>query len=203
MGTIDARKMNDFAHSWQSGLGVLEEGQQVKIAVVQDPREPETDSYDAGDSNKMSNEVKDSLEELVSEAGVGASTTEEGVVIRLDESVLFDSGVAAINKNAFSVLSAVIGVIGKISSPVRVEGHTDNIPIRTDRFPSNWELSVARAVNVVKHFVERGGILPQRLSVAGYGDSRPLVPNDTFENRARNRRVEIILLIKEGNQNVN
>jgi chemotaxis protein MotB len=80
---------------------------------------------------------------------------------------------------------------------VRVEGHTDNVPIHTNRFPSNWELSIARAVSVVKYFVDVGNINPQRLSAVGYGESRPLVPNSSAANLAKNRRVEIVLATED------
>ena len=76
---------------------------------------------------------------------------------------------------------------------VRIEGHTDNVAIRSGRFPSNWDLSIVRAVHVVKYFIDAGKIAPQRLSAVGYGESKPLYPNDSPANREKNRRVEIIL----------
>ena len=88
-------------------------------------------------------------------------------------------------------------MIKKTKYYVRVEGHTDDTPINTKRFPSNWELSTARAVNVVKHFVESGKVVPQRMSAAGYGESKPLFSNDTRDHKARNRRVEITLIKEE------
>jgi chemotaxis protein MotB len=78
--------------------------------------------------------------------------------------------------------------------PIRVEGHTDNVPIHTKRFPSNWELSTIRAVNVLKYFANEGRIDPRRLSAVGYGESKPLVANNSPRDRAKNRRVEIVLL---------
>jgi chemotaxis protein MotB len=80
---------------------------------------------------------------------------------------------------------------------IRVEGHTDSDPIRTERFPSNWELSTARAVNMLKHLANAGKIRAERLSAAGYGESKPLFPNDTKANKAKNRRVEIVLIMEE------
>ena len=78
-----------------------------------------------------------------------------------------------------------------------MEGHSDDQPIRSGNYPSNWDLSIRRAVSVVRLFVESGGIPPERLSAVGYGDSRPVVPNDSHDHRARNRRVEIIMMIEE------
>ena len=87
----------------------------------------------------------------------------------------------------------VSSIIRRFNRNIRVEGHTDNRPIATGRYPSNWELSTARATQVVKYLIDPGGIVPSRLSAAGYGDSKPRVDNDTVENRSKNRRVEIIL----------
>ena len=88
-------------------------------------------------------------------------------------------------------------MIQKTSNHVRVEGHTDNVPINTKRFPSNWELSTSRAVNVIKYFIRQRKVKPQRLSAVGYGESKPVFSNDTPENRARNRRVEIVIVTKD------
>ncbi|HHW18203.1 MAG TPA: OmpA family protein, partial [Firmicutes bacterium] len=79
-------------------------------------------------------------------------------------------------------------------NPIRVEGHTDNWPISTDKFPSNWELSTARATNVVRFLIEEAGIQPERLQAAGYGEYHPIDSNDTPEGRQRNRRVDVILM---------
>ena len=107
--------------------------------------------------------------------------------------LLFDFGKADINPGGLAFLDKMATLIHKIPHPVRVEGHTDNVPIHTARFPSNWELSIARAVSVVKYIAGSGKINPQRLSAVGYGETRPLVPNDSAVHRTRNRRVEIVI----------
>ncbi len=119
---------------------------------------------------------------------------ERGLVIRLTGRALFDFGKANIRKDAIPILNEVIKALKKVPNQVAVEGHTDNIPIHTKEFPSNWELSVARATRVVRYFIEVGKISPKRLRAAGYGEYRPLYPNDTPEHRALNRRVEIVIL---------
>jgi chemotaxis protein MotB len=81
--------------------------------------------------------------------------------------------------------------------PVRIEGHTDNVPIHTERFASNWELSTLRATTVVRFFIDRAGVAPERLSAAGYAEYFPRVPNDSDANRAMNRRVDIVILTAE------
>jgi chemotaxis protein MotB len=92
------------------------------------------------------------------------------------------------------VLKQIGNSFKNFEGSVLVEGHTDNLPIDTERFPSNWELSTARAVSVVRYLTEEVGINPVNLSAVGYGDTKPRVPNDTPENRRKNRRVKIILV---------
>jgi len=125
---------------------------------------------------------------------IDASISKNGVTINLEGSVAFEPGIADINPRVFPALKGIGKLINKIPNAVRVEGHSDNIPISTPKFPSNWELSIARAVNVTKYLIEHANVSPLRLSAAGYGDSKPLIPNDTAKHRAKNRRVEIVLL---------
>ncbi|GAJ13378.1 unnamed protein product [marine sediment metagenome] len=119
----------------------------------------------------------------------------------MEEKLLYRSGSAKIEAKSFQSLNALCSVLQSTDYFIRVEGHTDNIPINNPEFPSNWELSTARAVNIVKYFVSEGDISPERLSAAGYADSKPVVPNVSKGNRAQNRRVEIILEFKEGKEN--
>jgi chemotaxis protein MotB len=114
--------------------------------------------------------------------------------MRLTDRALFEVGVAAISPQAFPLLKKVGETISRADFEVRIEGHSDDLPIKTAQFPSNWELSTARAVNVLRYFIETGTISSQRLSAAGFGEFQPLVPNDSIEHRAQNRRVEIIFL---------
>ena len=129
-----------------------------------------------------------------------AKVIEEGVSVRLKEKLFFKTGMAEIEKKNYPSLKKLCSILQKTDCQIRVEGHTDDIPIDTKRFPSNWELSVARAVNVVKYFISKGNISPERLSAAGYGDSRPIYPNVSDHNRELNRRVEIILTLKKINK---
>ncbi|HUV49847.1 MAG TPA: OmpA family protein [Anaerolineae bacterium] len=126
-----------------------------------------------------------------------AKVIKEGVRVTLVEKLLFEAGTAEIEEKNRPALKSLCSIFQKTDSLIRVEGHTDDIPINTPGFPSNWELSTARAVNVIKYFISQGGILPERLSAAGYGDSKPLLPNVSDHNRDINRRVEVILALKE------
>jgi len=121
----------------------------------------------------------------------------EGVRLRLPEPVLFDLGQAALKPAAALALHDIAKGLAKFPNMIVVEGHTDNLPIKHGPFKSNWELSEARAENVVNHLVQVEGIPPHRLAVAGFGEFWPFVPNETPEKRALNRRIDILVLIDE------
>lgn len=120
---------------------------------------------------------------------------ERGIVITvLTDQFLFDKGQADLRPKFLWILDLVAKEIKKVPNAVRIEGHTDDLPIHTARFPSNWELSTARATNVLRYFLDHDGLPPNRLSAAGYADTRPIMPDDTEAHRARNRRVDIVIL---------
>jgi chemotaxis protein MotB len=116
-----------------------------------------------------------------------------GLVVSIHEAGSFALGKADLSPLAREVLDEIADALLEVGNFVRVEGHTDNIPIHTERYESNWELSTARATNVVAHLLAHH-VQPERLSAAGYGEFHPRVPNDTDENRARNRRMDIVVL---------
>jgi chemotaxis protein MotB len=143
-------------------------------------------------------ETEDRREEIIRRAGsvegVDAYLLEGGVSLVLGESLLYKSGSAEIiHKNALTQLGAVLRAT---PGQIRIEGHTDSVPIVNGLFPSNWELSTQRAVNVVKFLVAECGMDPTVFSAAGYGDSKPVATNETPEGRSLNRRVNIILSLK-------
>lgn len=118
--------------------------------------------------------------------------TPKGVIMTLSEKMLFTSGSATLSSPSHSQLRKIASVIKWAGVPVEIEGHTDNVPIQTAAFPSNWELSTARAVNVLRFLTETQQVDRQRISAVGLSQYHPLVPNTTDENRYKNRRVEII-----------
>jgi len=129
------------------------------------------------------------------EGTMNAKVIKEGVSVILGEKLLFKTGMAEIEKRKYPVLNALSSILKKTDCQIRVEGHTDDVPIDRKLFSSNWELSVARAANVVKYFIFEGSILPERLSVASYADSKPLFPNVSDHNRELNRRVAVLLIL--------
>lgn len=142
---------------------------------------------------KMKNMAKDIMEALaplVREGKVRVLETSRGVTIEIADSALFSVGQAVLNIESTRALRAVADVIATSDFPVTVEGHTDNVPIKTAQFPSNWELSAVRATTVLRIFAD-AGVPADRLTAIGYGETRPVEPNDSIEGRARNRRVSI------------
>jgi chemotaxis protein MotB len=117
-----------------------------------------------------------------------------GIVIRVMDRAFFDEGKAELKERAKGALDKIVPIIKGAHNHISIEGHTDNVPINTHDFKSNWELSVRRSTEVVRYFVERHGFPPERISASGYAEYRPIVDNDTAENRALNRRIEIIIM---------
>lgn len=121
-----------------------------------------------------------------------------GLVVSLREAAFFASGDDAVHPASLGSLAKVAGVIRELPNPVRLEGHTDSLPIHNSRFRSNWELSAARAIAVLELLRQRFGIPPERMTVGGYAENAPVDTNDTEEGRAHNRRVDVVVLSAEG-----
>ena len=135
-------------------------------------------------------EITDALAPLVQQGQVRVTEGALGITVEINASVLFDSGEARLQIPAIRALTAVGQILATTDFPITVEGHTDNAPINTPLFPSNWELSGARAASVVRLFVDTG-VDPRRLTTSGYADQRPIADNATVDGRQRNRRVAI------------
>jgi chemotaxis protein MotB len=142
-------------------------------------------------------ETVEQVEKFVKESGLADSMAidraADRLVIRMKSAILFTEAHATLTPEAERVLAGLAPVLARAPSRLRVEGHTDDVPIHGAQFPSNWELSTARAISVIR-YLEEHGIARDRLSVAGYGEFHPLAPNDGAERRALNRRVEIVVL---------
>jgi len=143
------------------------------------------------DRNKA---IIEDLRKLLNDvSGTSIKSDARGVVITLPNSLLFDSGSASIKPEATDALTRIAEKLKEIPGKIAIEGHTDNVPISSSIYKSNWELSAARASSVL-HFLLQRGLNPDRFIIAGYGEYRPVAPNDTEEGRAKNRRVELIIL---------
>jgi chemotaxis protein MotB len=142
----------------------------------------------------LSEELKNEIE-----AGrIQISMEQRGLVVSFQQAALFPSGEDVIAADAYPGLEKVAAAIRKISNPVRLEGHTDSRPINTARFHSNWDLSAARSIALLELFGSRFGLPRNRMSIAGYAETAPASSNDTEEGRARNRRVDIVILNEQG-----
>lgn len=140
----------------------------------------------------VARDVSEVLEPLVKSGKVRVLETSRGISIEINDSILFSPGQAVLALPAVTAMRSVAEVVAQGEFPITIEGHTDNIPIKTAQFPSNWELSAVRATTVLRLFND-AGVKAERLTAIGYGDQRPVEKNDAAEGRARNRRVNILI----------
>jgi len=176
---------------------VISGGPPIAPPVVVPTPAPPKEADDAKQQRRtrmrnMARSVMDALAPLVRDGKVRVLETSRGVTVEINDSVLFAPGQARLESSSISALTAVAQVLTSSEYPITIEGHTDNVPIRTAQFPSNWELSAVRATTVLRLFVEVG-FDPNKLTAIGYGEQRPVEENDTVEGRARNRRVNILI----------
>jgi len=142
---------------------------------------------------RIQNEVEQALQPLIDKQQVAVRRTANWLEIEIRTDILFPSGVARLSHPADAVLGSLAGILAPFGNPLRIEGYTDDKPINTAVYPSNWELSAARAASVARLFAERG-ISPARLGIIGWGQFRPAADNATVEGRNRNRRVLVVVL---------
>jgi chemotaxis protein MotB len=158
---------------------------------------PPVTEYKSENQDQQLDHLKQQLEAYISEkqlqAVVTLENTKKGVEVSLKDMILFDSGKAVLKESSFQTLNDFIGLINTVPNPISIEGHTDNVPIHNSAFSSNWELSAARASSVL-HYFESHQVKPERMQFTGFGEYRPLYPNDTSEHRQANRRVTIVVL---------
>jgi len=200
MSSLKAEIGGALSEGMRKGLGVLHEGRREAVRLVTTAGQTNAEPVPATPPKPLTPEkaperseaADQALQLLAGQQGLSVTPTASGVLLTLEDGLLFDSGRAEIRQQGQAVLDRVAAALAPINATVRVEGHTDDAPIQTRTFPSNWELSMSRAVNVVKYLAAQGALAGQRLSAVGYADSRPLVPNTGPEGRARNRRVEIV-----------
>ncbi|MCD6165121.1 flagellar motor protein MotB [bacterium] len=177
--------------SLKGALGVLK-FRQSTVQLSNLPN-PEVMGFQHTDMGNRISELAQFIEQQGLTDSIQIRLTDTGIAIRLLNPILFDLGKADLKPRVFPILDKIIAIVKTGDTKVRIEGHTDNLPIHTPQFPSNWELSAMRAINVLHYFENVGKVPPQRLSYMGYGEYKPIVPNDSEENRAKNRRVEIYI----------
>lgn len=141
---------------------------------------------------QISDLVTEKFSQLIDDQMIQVSSNELWLQIELRDSILFSSGSADPSEQAQKIFDEIAAILKTYSNPVQVEGFTDNIPIKSVKYPTNWELSSARASAIVKHLASQG-VAPERLSAVGYGEYQPVASNDTEQGRAQNRRVAIMV----------
>lgn len=200
LSKIDANKYHAIASSLAKTMGgsssIMESGGPSMVPGSSEHKELAT-AIEQTEQEKME-KMRQQIEEYVNENGLAGKVTvvieERGVVISFQDVVLFPLGSAELTNNSQEIVDKVGGILSQTTNYIRVEGHTDNLPIRTSKFPSNWELSLARSASVLHRLIEHSQIPPERLSATGYGEYRPRKPNDSDANRQENRRVDIIVI---------
>lgn len=199
MASLDNQKLKETIGAFRAYLGVMEFGNVIKIKWVDDDSAEVVETFKFLDPDLEEGGLTVAVEQLIEKEGWGKSielrSDADRLVLIFHENIMFELGGSVLLPESDEVIRGIVELLQRVSYYVRVEGHTDNRPIDTSTYPSNWELSVARAVSVAVS-MEKHGLPPERLAVVGYGDSRPLSSNDTVENRLRNRRVELTMMFK-------
>ncbi|MGE5362980.1 MAG: flagellar motor protein MotB [Bacteroidota bacterium] len=154
--------------------------------------------FDIKDQIGINKELKNQLQDLITSNNLNNSVrleeNERGITIHILDEILFPSATADLSKGSEGVLGKIAAVIRKLPNDIRVEGHTDNVPIASAQFPSNWHLSVARALNTAYYLINKEGLPQDKLSIVGYAEYKPVSPNRDARGRSENRRVDIVIL---------
>lgn len=196
ISTVDARKLSHMVDSMQQAFD--SEGVPRPVRDMAPPRLGASAGGTPVTPESRERQLAEQLRARLDGGSVDVEVDPRGIVVSMREAGSFPTGSADLAPAAKDVLAALADTIGaEAGMKLRVEGHTDDVPIQTGRFASNWELSTARATSVVTHLVQQLGLSPERLSAAGYGEFHPRVPNASSADRARNRRVDVVILNEE------
>jgi chemotaxis protein MotB len=199
ISTINKVKLQRLVHDLGGGFNSQD--------AINNPPNGMTTSATKDDLQAMQAQLQSYIQSQSLQKSVQTKITRDGkkrelVITLLSDKQLFDSGKADIKPFTKKILDEVYRQLKSRQNEVRVEGNTDNVPISNDQFPSNWELSAARATGVARYFVEDDGLSPRRISALGYGEYRPRVANDTDAHRSQNRRVDVVILDTDAATNV-
>lgn len=167
-------------------------GMPERLAETAGGADRESASRAARELRTLATEIERAMAPLIADELILVRRSEQWLEVEIKADILFPSGIADISPGALPVLDELARIFSRFANPIRVEGHTDNRPINTRVFPSNWELSAARAASVVRRFVEHG-VAAERLAIVGWGETRPVTDNASVEGRNRNRRVVIVV----------
>jgi chemotaxis protein MotB len=197
ISTVDAQKLRSMAESTQQAFDPKSASAKSPLLVGKEPEA--TLSKNAGPGGEvgladLQKQITKRLAKEVNDQRVEIETDRRGLVISIREAGSFALGSADLSSDAQALLLEIGSILSGIGNHVLVEGHTDDIPIHTARFASNWELSTTRATNVIAFLLDRANVSAEHISAAGYAEHHPKVPNTSDANRTRNRRVDLIIL---------
>ena len=190
MSQVDAKKFGKMAEALN---GVLKGGNSL-VRHKEESYKSGHGLLEIGNLKMIQQQIDQRFKEIKRQDDIKTEVTERGLVVHIMESALFKDASANLEPRAREILDLIAAKTMDIPNHIRVEGHTDDRPINTVRFPSNWELSSARATEVVRYLTQNHGIPPDRISALGYGEYRPVRPNNSIENRAQNRRVDVVIM---------
>lgn len=197
--TLDVQKFQAVAQSMSGSLGVLDSGMTVSMEPLVNTFPSDMPIEEEEEFSRLYEEISEYVRENNLANSITIFLDERGLLVRFLDNVFFDSGKADLKPEAKEIITKVAEILKKNNYSIRIEGHTDNVPMHSFRFPSNWELSTTRAVNVVRFLIEVNGLEAKRLSASGYADQHPVDSNDTPEGRQKNRRVDMVILRSEIN----
>lgn len=189
--SVDARKMSTVVAAMQQVFSGPPDTSAGRVSLLPEPLAGTSVSADA--VLALADRLRSDLPDEIAEGRLAVSVDARGVVVSIRETGSFVTGSADLPPAAADIIHKLAARLRSDTSSIRIEGHTDDVPIVTARFKSNWDLSTARATRVIAEFIT-AGIHPSRLSAAGYAEFHPSSPNDSPENRARNRRVDVVIL---------
>lgn len=205
---LDTDKFRQLSQSMAIALGgdsqVITDGGNIGPVPIAENPGVEDNSDGSGLVGAEAQRIYEEVTSYVDENGLNAKVTikkeTRGVLIELQDNILFDSGKAALKQDSLPLLKKISGLLNEFSNEVIVEGHTDNLPINKGYYQSNWELSTDRANKVVRYFIEKEGLDGRRFQAVGLGEYRPIDTNDIPEGRQANRRVNILIVTSQKNK---
>lgn len=194
--SMQEAKFHQAIGSLKGALGILKTDAGFTLRRLKIPAYSKKSDVGEHEIKKVIEQLKEATEKKGTHEMVKIEQSKDRIHFEISNPMLFDSGRAELKSTSSNVLDKIASVLNLLDFEVRVEGHTDNVPINTPRYPSNWELSQTRALSVVKYFISKG-VEPSRFQAIGYGKYRPIATNETPEGRALNRRVEINVNLKD------
>jgi chemotaxis protein MotB len=217
MASIDKQKFEQIASSlksafrYDSGSDMFHDnkGEDI-ISLIEENNAIDWENYEINNYPEINEEqenkikeyklqevrekIEEAIEKLVLKDYVSIIEEKHSLTLRIDSVILFDLGSADIKTSGKEILSKLGSLMNELKNEIMIQGHTDNLPINTMLYPTNWELSTKRATNVVIFLIDNCGLRPDKLTATGNGEFRPIRPNDTEENRQKNRRIDIVIV---------